>query len=190
MCGKYRALDETNDEMREIAEKLKARITPSEFEKISLFDVVPSSRSIAVWNNPSSNRCVYTVMVWGYPGARGRLVINARSETVFSSWFFRDSLPCVLPASFYYETDRNTGKRWSFYTDEKTVYLAGICRITEEGIRFVILTEEAGEPQNKIHERQPVMFDYEHAKKWCASKDPSTLLKYSIQKRYMRQVSE
>ena len=184
MCGKYRCLDETNEELRGIAELLKGKISPSEYGKISLFDVVPSSLSIAVRFNETKGICTYTVMRWGYPGKDRRLVINARSETAFTSWFFRDSLPCVLPASSYYESSRTSGKRYRFETENGTFYLAGLCRMIGGEMHFVIVTEAAGHPQDLIHDRQPVIFDYENAKKWCASKDPSTLLAYSAEKRY------
>ncbi|MCR4950814.1 MAG: SOS response-associated peptidase [Solobacterium sp.] len=188
MCGKYRCLDETNEELRDLAERLKGKLSPAEFDSVSLFEIVPSQKSIAAAMNGKKKICTYTILTWGFPGPKNRLVINARSETAFSSFFFRDSLPCVLPASAYYETDRSTGRKYMFTCSEGTFYLAGLHKVIDGTDRFVILTEEAAFPQSRIHDRQPVIFDYQNAKMWCAAKDPSTFLKYSIQQRAITEI--
>lgn len=155
---------------------------PEEFEKISLFDVHPGESAFAGYWNEEKQSTRITIMQWGFK-MQNKLVINARSETCFESSFFKDALPCVLPADSYYEWSKKPHRKYTFLTSSKPMYLAGICHKEDGRLHFVILTEEAGSPQREIHDRQPVIFNYEDAKKWCASKHPTSLLHNSIPER-------
>ena len=97
--------------------------------------------------------------------------------------FFAGSIPCVLPASCYYEWSKETHARYAFRTADECMYLGGLARQFADGWHFVILTEEAKGEARTIHDRQPLVFTYEDAKKWCASLHPTSLLENSIQYR-------
>lgn len=183
MCGRYRFFDEKNPKLKEIIETAKKTLPSEEFAEISLFEVFPSQKCFVGYWNQKKQEVRTTVMKWGYTGFHDNTVINARSETCFTSRFFNDSLPCAIPASSYFEWSQNPHRKYEFTTEEQPVYLAGIFHQEKDGNHFVILTEEAGQPQRQIHSRQPVMFPYEKAREWCAFKHPSSLLSCSIQKR-------
>lgn len=183
MCGRYLFLTERNQRLKELAELAKAKLSEETFEKISLFEVFPGCVSFAGIYDPDQMRTVTRPMKWGLRSWNQKLIINARSETCFTSKFFQGCVPCVLPASAYYEWSADK-VRYAFTTDEETFYLAGLCRYEDGEPHYVILTEDANEDTAEIHHRQPVIFTYEKAKAWCSSKTPALLLKDSVQKRY------
>ncbi len=182
MCGRYIFYDEENKRLQALIEKAKDRLPYDRFSTVSLYEVYPSQNAFGAVYIPQKKEVESIVMKWGYPGYHGNIVINARSETAFTSSFFRDSRPCVLPATGYYEWSKDKD-RYCFFIEEKPFYLGGICRRIGREICFVILTEPAAAHQLGIHDRQPVLFGYEDAKKWCASLHPTSLLENSIQYR-------
>ena len=183
MCGRYVFFDEKNPKLREMIDTARKKLPEQEFEKISLFEVFPSQYCFAGYWNSSRKEVRTTIMKWGYTGFHGNTVINARSETCFESSFFAGSFPCAIPATGYYEWSVNPRRKYEFTIEEQPFYLGGIFHMENKEPHFVILTEEAGEPQRQIHSRQPLLFTYENAKKWCAAKHPASLRCLSVSKR-------
>lgn len=186
MCGRYHFYDGNNPVIRKLIDQAKAALPEKEFEEISLFEVFPSQKCFAGYWNPQKKDVRTTVMKWGYSGFNGRQIINARSETCFKSRFFAGSHPCAVPACGYYEWSENPRVKYEFTVEKEPFYLAGIFHKEQNGLHFVILTEEAGEPQRQIHSRQPLLLSYENARKWCASEHPASLRALSIQNRIIR----
>lgn len=187
MCGRYRFFDEKNPKLKEIIEAARKQLPPEKFEEISLFEVFPGQKCFAGYWNAQKHAVRTTIMKWGYPSVNGRTVINARSETCFDSRFFAGSHPCAIPASSYFEWSVKPKRKYEFTAEEQPVYLGGIFHKEEDGYHFVILTEQAGSPQNEIHDRQPLLFTYENARKWCASQHPASLRSLSVSKRIILQ---
>lgn len=183
MCGRYRFFDNKNPKLKAMIDAARKQLSPKEFEEISLFEVFPSQKCFVGYWNAKKQEVRTTVMRWGYQGFKGNTVINARSETCFDSSFFQRSLPCAIPAVSYFEWSKNPRNKYEFTVNEQPVYLGGIYHLEEDGYHFVILTEEAGEPQRIIHNRQPLLFTYENARKWCSAKHPASLRSLSIQTR-------
>jgi putative SOS response-associated peptidase YedK len=181
MCGRYIFYDEKNAQLKEMIAQAKEKLPQKTFSEISLFEVFPRQKAFAAVFDKTKDQSVIKVMQWGFDHG-GKIVINARSETCFTSSFFSDAVPCVLPASSYFEWTKKHQK-YKFRTRHETIYLGGVAREEENGWHFVILTEEATGRQAEIHTRQPLVFNYEDAKKWCASKHPTSLFAYSIQER-------
>ena len=182
MCGRYVFYDERNQKLKEFIELANLKLPPETVSKVSLFDVVPSEKAFA--GVCVNGQHVTRIMQWGFPLNR-KLVINARCETVFQSPFFAGARPCVLPCTGYYEWSVKPRIKYLITTEYSPFYLAGICRIIDGGPHFVILTQDAVSSQKDIHPREPVIFDYDHARKWCASDDPASLLIYSEKKRIL-----
>jgi putative SOS response-associated peptidase YedK len=183
MCGRYLFLNGKNNKLQELAYLAEEKLDRETFEKISLNEVFPGSLCFAGIYDRSGGKHKTVLMNWGYPSSR-KLIINARSETCFSSPFFSGSVPCVIPATAYYEWTPQK-QRYEFTTGEDVFYMAALCRREKDGLlHHVILTEEASGPSAAIHHRQPVIFSYEKAKAWCQSETPALLLKYSADKRF------
>jgi putative SOS response-associated peptidase YedK len=183
MCGRYVFNNGDSEQLDQLIDTARKRLPKETFEKISLFEVYPGCVSFAGIFDHSSKQTVTRLMKWGYASWQKKLIINARSETCFTSAFFADSVPCALPATSYFEWSKDR-QRYAFTVDDEVFYLAGLCRKENNETHFVILTEAANEDCAAIHHRQPVIFTYEKAKAWCASDTPSLLLKDSVQNRY------
>jgi len=115
----------------------------------------------------------YLPMKWGFSNFNGRLVINARSETVHEKPMFKQPMlenRCLIPASGYYEWQKHSGKKTKYilYLPDGPMYLAGCYRQEKNSpfYSFVILTKPAAEGINDIHERMPVIIPKKHIKTW------------------------
>ncbi len=99
-------------------------------------------------------------MTWGMKTADGqKLIINGRSKTLWEKPLFRRSIQncrCLLPASCFYEWDREKHKVTFQGEQNSPMFLAGIYREEKDGARFVIITEPADETISPIHDRMPV----------------------------------
>jgi len=186
MCGRYVFADGRNQWISNWVEQARRTLSDQEFEQLSLFEVFPGSHVLAMVYHPQKQQLQMTPMHWGYASGSGKLIINARSETFEQLPLFRESHRCVIPASGYYEWSASPRAKYYFTApQEEVLYLAGICRRGQEGLSFVILTEDAGMPQASVHPRQPVIFSKKDAASWCSGQDSRILLHHSIQARSM-----
>lgn len=98
-------------------------------------------------------------------GGKKKLLINARSETVFETWTFRDLIRtsrCVIPCAWFYEWSPYK-ERFSFFEENHPVlYLAGIYKNEQ----FIILTTAANESVAPVHNRMPVILAEKDVKPW------------------------
>lgn len=109
-------------------------------------------------------------MQWGFPGfEKGKLLINAKAETVLEKKTFSDSVlnrRCVIPARWFYEWDRDKNKVLFSCPDSATVYMAGFFDCRDSLNRYVILTTQANESMKKVHDRMPLILSEESLKEW------------------------
>ena len=160
MCGRYRFTHSGQDE------KLSAILDMMERNYHGAYktgEIFPGDCAPAVIQN--RGRLVAVPAVFGFPGYGGsRLLINARSETAAEKPGFARELRerrIVLPASGFYEWSHDAEKtKYLFETEtQSTMYLCGIYQILDGQCRFVILTREANESMQSIHNRMPVLVD-------------------------------
>ena len=89
-------------------------------------------------------------LLWGFPGFdKGRLLINARAESVKDRPTFADSFAgrrCALPAAGFYEWDKKYGAE----------------------NRFVVLTREANASMEPVHDRMPLILSGEEVVPWVS----------------------
>ena len=77
----------------------------------------------------------------------------------------------VVPATWFYEWNRNKEKN-IFYRKEKPVlFMAGIYSHTKEEDRFVILTTQANASMEPVHDRMPLILEPEEVEPWIFEKD-------------------
>lgn len=163
----------------------RAKMDRKEFEQISLFEVFPGQHCFVFAAGNHKDTLKLTSMLWGYSSRS--LVINARSETALDSSFFHSSQPCIIPCSGYYEWSKDRVKYY-FTLEKGTCYLAGLCHKEEDGMHFVILTEQAPLPQGGIHPREPVLFGKKNAADWCHGDNLKGMLGASLAERLMKKV--
>ena len=175
MCGRYYiAIEE--DELRDIGEEAE-KIVKAFSEPIPLktqgeifpTNVVPVQTGI--------DR--YVPMKWGFVSYDKKTIINARSETALQKPMFKKAMlqsRCLIPASGYFEWNRGgdggNGKgkkvKYQIYVPGEPLYFAG-CYRQEKGSplrTFVILTREAVNGLEEIHNRMPVIIPRANAEAW------------------------
>ena len=113
------------------------------------------------------------ILKWGFPGFdKGKLLINARAESVKTKSTFADSFAsrrCVLPAAGFYEWDRKKEKVTFRLGDKPILYLAGIYRPYGAEKRFVVLTREANDSMRPVHDRMPLILSKEEVRPWVGN---------------------
>lgn len=126
------------------------------------------------------------VVPWGWEPfwAKGKrpLSINARSETVASSRFFKSLWPqgrVLVPANLWFEWVKDPAdiKKKQPYAirlkSQRPMFFAGLAQIhssseATEGDGMVIITDASDEGMVDIHDRRPVVLDPEQARAWIA----------------------
>lgn len=116
------------------------------------------------------NKASLSIMKWGFPKWDGKgAIINAKSETANTKRTFAKSLSekrCVIPSTGFFEWKQIEGKKtkekFLFNTDESPMlYMAGLYNAFENGNQtfehFVILTRDANNYINDVHNRMPVV---------------------------------
>ena len=98
---------------------------------------------------------------WGFERFDKKgVLINARAETVTQKQTFRKSFlerRCLIPASGFYEWDKEKNKYYFTRKDESLLFLCGFYRIEDGEPRFMILTKNATPPVARHHDRIPVI---------------------------------
>lgn len=117
---------------------------------------------------------------FGFPGFSGKkLLLNARSETAGEKKTFAESLRSrriVLPASGFYEWDREKVKYYFTLEPSPVIYLCGLYQMAEGACRFVILTREANESMAEVHGRMPVILGAEKVRAYLTDEEAARAL--------------
>lgn len=171
MCGRYLLMNSTK-ELKYILQQLHLHVKDT-YHTGEIFpsDHVPIIISI-------DNQTKVTLASWGFSNTWNKgLTINARSETIFDKTMFKDSIlhhRCIIPASGFYEWKETTKKKKDkyYFTNPKdvTMYFAGIYKIIDHHIYFVILTKEANDSMSPYHHRMPVILASSDVPRWLNSK--------------------
>ncbi|MBP3730217.1 MAG: SOS response-associated peptidase family protein [Mailhella sp.] len=123
---------------------------------------------------PSDNATVLTAvssplqLQFGFRLPDGRLVINARSETVMKKPMFRNLLRygrVVIPADCFHEWDKSKVKYTFTLPDRQQMFFAGL----RDQNSFVILTTAANRSMIPVHDRMPLIL--EDAQGWLRDGD-------------------
>lgn len=167
MCGRFHFSRDTADERMAVILSTMDRRYPGRFRTGELFpgDSVPGIVA-------RKDKIVPVPAVFGFPGfQKGKLLINARSETVAEKMTFAAHFRerrIVLPATAFYEWSHDGEKRKYRFTvkDGRAMYLCGIFMIVDGEIRFVILTREADDSMIEIHRRMPVILSEREVRRY------------------------
>ena len=120
------------------------------------------------------------VLSWGYPSKNaGGLVINARVETLHEKPMFCEDVMhrrCLIPASGFYEWDKEKQKATIRRPEKELIYFAGCYGIRDGQERFVIITRQAAGEMCRIHDRMPLIIPGERMEEWFSG-DYEYLLK-------------
>lgn len=165
MCGRYNFTVEQSDEIREILEKLNAKIHGKEAR---VGEVFPTNLAPILIGE--ERKAEPTLSIWGFPKFDQKgVIINARSETAFEKRTFRDSLlnrRCIIPSTGFYEWDSEKRKFLFRMEGTSALYMAGLYSYYQEEMRFVILTTDANESMKEVHTRMPLVIPKQEIDLW------------------------
>lgn len=165
MCGRYNFTVEQSDEIREILEKLNAKIHGKEAR---VGEVFPTNLAPIIIEEERKSEPVLSS--WGFPKFDQKgVIINARSETAFEKRMFRESLikrRCIIPSTGFYEWDSEKRKFLFRLEGTNALYMAGLYNFYQEEMRFVVLTTEANDSMKEIHHRMPLVIPKQEIDVW------------------------
>ncbi len=124
---------------------------------------------------------------WSKDDSFASKLINARSETLAEKPSFRDAFKhkrCIIPASGFYEWDKKSSgvkQPYYFYLKDKDVF--GFAGLWEEWLdketgelieTCTIITTEANEVLEPVHDRMPVILNTANYDEWLDEKESDT----------------
>jgi len=169
MCGRYLFKLNDDEELHDWIQQLSL----SESHDLSLKEVFPSQKTI-VFSSPHTP----VIMRWGLKKFDDKgLLINARSESVKESPFFKDHLNnrrCLIKADAFFEWNNEKQKNIVSNYTQKALYMAGIYDDSTAIPTFAILTDEAEGNFRKLHHRIPLFIPEAYLQKYID--DGSNLL--------------
>ncbi len=152
------------------------------------YNLAPTERVRFIFSNADECRQVGSarwglVPHWSKTGTTETPIFNARSETVLQKPAFRDAFVrsrCLVPASGWYEWQRGEDGKQPYHLKLETgepFAFAGLFDVWrgEEGARLVsctVLTTAAPEELSWLHERMPVVMDYDSYDRWLDRSTP------------------
>ena len=186
MCGRF-----TNKAKPEQIEKefKVGRINPDIFEP--RYNIAPTQSIPAVLES-GGERIVESlrwglIPSWAKDDSFAGKLINARAESLAEKPSFRNAFShrrCIIPASGFFEWAKTTGgakQPFYFYLKDKEVF--GFAGLFEEWTdketgevleTCAIITTEANEILEPVHDRMPVILKPEFYDQWLDSKESNT----------------
>jgi len=188
MCGRY----ELHSSPASIALAFGLRYPPDVQPR---YNIAPSQQVPIIRETSNGERQLFQVKWglvphWAKDPSIGNRLINARAETIGTSRGFRDAYRkgrCLIPASGFYEWAQLTnGSKQPVrlaMRDESVFAIAGLWSRwqSREGplLTCTIITTEANELCQRIHDRMPVIVAPADYARWLdvAEPDPADLLR-------------
>ncbi len=124
---------------------------------------------------------------WSKDASTSKGLINARAETLTEKPSFREAFKsrrCIIPASGFYEWDKKSSgvkQPYYFYLKNKEVF--GFAGLWEEWLdketgelieTCTIITTEANEVLEPVHDRMPVILKTKDYDQWLDAKEKDT----------------
>lgn len=174
MCGRYYIDEGMAGELGKLLQQLDVSLNLVKGSK----DLHPGELAPVITDGPAG--LLLELQHWGIPGfSKGRVIFNARSETVLEKKLFQDGVRCrrvVIPARWFYEWNRAKEKITFFREEAPVLYMAGFYNLYEDGPHFVILTAPANASMKDTHDRMPLLLQPEDVLPWM--EDDGQLSRY------------
>lgn len=167
MCGRYE-LDPNSDSpaVKKLLERLQGE-WPDLIPVADDHEVRPG-QEVAALVPGDGPKAALRRLRWGIPGKDGKLVINARAETVLERPLFRDSFHlrrCALLATGFYEWGPAPDRQKYLFRLEGSPDFC-LLALHDESDRFAILTRAAVSPVAEIHPRMPLLLPLRDVLPW------------------------
>lgn len=174
MCGRYYVDDETAREIERIIRIADEKVKKAVPVNIQAKDVHPTDIApILTASEHGGISC--RLQKWGLPCYdRKQVIFNARSESALEKKMFREGVEqrrIVVPATWFYEWNRNKEKNIFYRKEQPVLFMAGIYNRYQGEDRFVILTTEANASMEPVHNRMPLILEPEEIADWIFEKE-------------------
>jgi putative SOS response-associated peptidase YedK len=156
---------------------------------LPLYNIAPTQSIMILIHDGSHYRVGLSTWGFSLSSSNPKPVINARSESVFETTLFRQSIKtkrCLILASGFYEWRRSSSPAqpfWFFDQDKPFLVFAGLYQTirnqhNEKIVQSAMLTTSANELMAQIHDRIPVMLNPDQYQHWVHPKTPIDELKF------------
>lgn len=193
MCGRY-YIDIDIKEIKKIIEEAEKNI----YGDSRVGEIFPSNIAPIYIQDEEAMKPI--LAKWGFPKWDDKgLIINARAESLEEKYMFKKLIKtnrCTVPASSYFEwkeRDSNSKIKDKYIIKKpgNLMYFAGLYNVVpkdkqvqlnlfdtnEFDIYFTIITKKADVSVNHIHNRMPVIFEYNEISDWLNGKNIDSMLK-------------
>jgi len=186
MCGRFTSKAKPKDIEKEFK---VGKVNPKLFEP--RYNIAPTQIIPAVLE--SDGERIVNALRWGLipswakDDSIGNKMINARAETLAEKPSFKNafrSRRCIIPASGFYEWQKKgSGAKQPFYFYLKDKDVFGFAALYEEWLdkesgelieTCTIITTEANEVLEPVHDRMPVILKAEDYDQWLDEKEKNT----------------
>lgn len=197
MCGRY-YIDIDMKEIKKIIEEAEKNI----YKDYKIGEIFPSNIAPIYIQDEEAMKPI--LAKWGFPRWDNKgLIINARAESIEEKQMFKKlnkNNRCTIPASAYFEwKERETGSKlkdkYIINKPDSLMYFAGLYNVVPKhkqeqlslfetndlDIYYTIITKEADFSVNHIHDRMPVIFEYNEIDDWLKGKSINDMFKNNIE---------
>ena len=172
MCGRYYINDSAFRELGNLVRETDEAALLEYARDIRPSETAPviTGRSGDLNINGKMGNLKIERMIWGFPQKNGgKLLINARAETVLERSMFRDSVlhrRCIIPARGFYEWDAGKNKASFFDEHRPILYMAGFYNLFQGQDHFIIITTAANHSVRPVHDRMPLILEEHELRDW------------------------
>lgn len=179
MCGRYLLSYDLKSLIELLKNRWDIKIPYIDYYKPD-YNIAPGQTVLGIYQNKDSDYLL-SEFQWGYLPSwskdLSKKMINARSESIDKKPYFRDSFEnrrCLILASGFYEWQRDKAKTLYYIgiKDNNLFSFAGIWDyhpMQPDVKTCAILTTTANNVVSPIHDRMPVMLEYDGEKDWMTT---------------------
>ena len=165
MCGRFSLSSNLEELQNEFSNEISGNFPAK-------YNISPGQRPVVI--SLKKNNFYLNQIQWGFKVPKlGKLVINARSETIIEKPLFKNLLlqnRCLIPANSWFEWDNEKKPYLIKHKKNDIIAFAGLQRLEENKERsFVIITAEAGKNLKTIHKRTPLVVNKENFLFWLGN---------------------
>ncbi len=165
MCGRFSLSSNLEELKNEFSNEISGNF-PAQY------NISPGQSPVVI--SLKKNNFYLNKIHWGFKVPKlGKLVINARSETIIEKPLFKNLLlqnRCLIPANSWFEWDNEKKPYLIKHKKNDIIAFAGLQRIEENQERsFIIITADAEKDLKKIHNRTPLIINKENFLLWLGN---------------------
>ena len=165
MCGRFSLSSNLEELQNEFSNEISGNFPAK-------YNISPGQSPVVI--SLKKNNFYLNKIHWGFKVPKlGKLVINARSETIIEKPLFKNLLlknRCLIPANSWFEWDNEKKPYLIKHKKNDIIAFAGLQRIEEnQESSFVIITTDAEKDLKKIHKRTPLVINKENFLFWLGN---------------------